>query len=286
MANITRLTGTGNRKAGDRYRAVAGETTVIADFTAKRGGRDVWLLLGGLVEHVGSLSDLADEREAARIADLMAAIPASTEHTREAWLLAAVEVLRPRFAEVGLPLPEKVHVSVGFGGNSRAESANVLGVCWARRASDDGVNHIFISPELGDTARILDVLIHELIHAADDCASGHRGAFAEAATRLGLEGKMTATVASLPLAAEMIVLAEELGTYPHGALSGYSARRAPKTPGDGGEALPPVSSGPKGQGTRMLKVMCPADGYTVRTTAKWLAIGLPTCPCGTEMERA
>jgi len=33
----------------------------------------------------------------------------------------------------------------------------------------------------------------------------------------------------------------------------------------------------------MLKVSCPADGYTVRTTAKWIAVGFPTCPCGTEM---
>lgn len=288
MANITRLTGTGNRKAGDDYQAVSGETTITATFSGKRGGHDVWTRVenGIRVEHVGSLGTLADEREAERIADLMAAIPADTTRTREGWLLAAVEVLRPRFDEVGLPLPEKVRVSVGFGGNTRAESANVLGVCWARRASEDGVNQIFISPELNDTARILDVLLHELIHAADDCEHQHKGAFAEAATRLGLEGKMTATVASIGLAAEMIVLAEELGTYPHGALTGYSARRAPKpVPGTPG-ALPPVSSGPKPQGTRMLKVMCPADGYTVRTTEKWLAIGLPTCPCGTEMERA
>jgi hypothetical protein len=31
-----------------------------------------------------------------------------------------------------------------------------------------------------------------------------------------------------------------------------------------------ISSGPKPQGTRMLKLVCPEDGYTVRTTAKWL----------------
>ena len=33
-----------------------------------------------------------------------------------------------------------------------------------------------------------------------------------------------------------------------------------------------------------VKIECPEDGYTVRTTSKWLDIGLPTCPCGTEME--
>lgn len=37
-------------------------------------------------------------------------------------------------------------------------------------------------------------------------------------------------------------------------------------------------------GTRMLKCECPECGYVVRTTAKWLAIGCPTRPCGTTME--
>jgi len=40
------------------------------------------------------------------------------------------------------------------------------------------------------------------------------------------------------------------------------------------------------QTTRMLKVECPADGYIVRTTQKWIDLGLPTCPCGEEMELA
>lgn len=33
--------------------------------------------------------------------------------TRESWLEAAVEVFRPRFVEVGHPLPSKLHVSAG-----------------------------------------------------------------------------------------------------------------------------------------------------------------------------
>jgi hypothetical protein len=110
--------------------------------------------------------------------------------TREAWLHRAIEAFRPRFAEIGLPLPGKLHVSVGFGYSSRAESKSILGQCWARRASADGVNHIFLGPQEGDPAAMLVSLLHELIHAADDCQSGHKGAFAEAATRLGFEGPM------------------------------------------------------------------------------------------------
>ncbi len=66
--------------------------------------------------------------------------------TREAWLHRAIEAFRPRFTEIGLPLPAKLHVSVGFGYSSRAESKYILGQCWARRASADGVNHIFLGP--------------------------------------------------------------------------------------------------------------------------------------------
>ena len=51
--------------------------------------------------------------------------------TREAWLHRAIEAFRPRFAEIGLPLPGKLHVSVGFGCSSRAESKHILGQCWA-----------------------------------------------------------------------------------------------------------------------------------------------------------
>jgi hypothetical protein len=60
-----------------------------------------------------------------------------------------------RFTEIGLQLPAKLHVSVGFGYSSRAESKYILGQCWARRASADGVNHIFLGPQEGDPAAML-----------------------------------------------------------------------------------------------------------------------------------
>lgn len=37
------------------------------------------------------------------------------------------------------------------------------------------------------------------------------------------------------------------------------------------------------QTTRLIKLACPACGYTVRTTQKWLDVGLPVCPCGDMM---
>ena len=55
--------------------------------------------------------------------------------TREAWLHRAIEAFRPRFTKIGLPLPEKLHVSVGFGYSSQAESKHILGQCRVWRAS-------------------------------------------------------------------------------------------------------------------------------------------------------
>lgn len=210
---------------------------------------------------------------------------------REAWLERAIEMLRPRFTEIGMPLPEHIHVSVGFGYGIRAESKYILGQTWATRASDDGVNHVFIGPQVGDPAEMLVTLVHELIHVADDLKSGHRGAFAEAATRLGFEGPMTRTPPSVQLAAELAVMAAELGPFDHGKLDVDLVAAPPvPVPGSGtvpaGPKGPKIHSGPAKQGTRMIKLVAPDCGYAVRTSRKWIAEGLPFCPHGIEMQLA
>lgn len=187
-----------------------------------------------------------------------------THMTREEWLTAAVAALVPLFAEHDAELPE-VRVSVGWPGGRGKKNA-VIGQCWPTGLAADGKAQLFISPVIDDGVRVLDVLTHELIHAWDDCQSGHKGPFTKLCRALGLEGKPTATVAGPELAEKLEAIAAELGDYPHAALSS--------------------SSPTKKQGTRMIKVECPEDGYTIRTTEKWLAVGLPTCPCGSEMERA
>jgi hypothetical protein len=218
------------------------------------------------------------------------------EITREEWLHQAIEALRPEFEKIEFPLPEKIHVSVGFGYGAKRESAKILGQCWSSLASEDGVNHLFISPELKDEARVLDVLIHELVHAVDDCKSGHKGAFAKAAKALGLTGKMTATVATPELTGTLRELAKGLGPYAHATLYPMGKPIQPKTepkpedPEETPEEETPVHSGPKKQGTRMIKVACSSEcecgGYVVRTTQKWIEVGMPVCPFGTVMEIA
>lgn len=210
-----------------------------------------------------------------------------TSPTREGWLHRAIEIYRARFTEVGYELPEKIHVSVGFSFGSKQESLHTRGCCWARAASVDEVNHIFISPALADTAQVLLTLLHECIHAALDCEDGHRKRFAEIATRFGFEGSMTSSQAGLDLGLELITLAETLGEYPHGQLRvGTPVPVTPGVPvpvGGGGGAW--ITSAGKAQRNRYHKVICPADGYTVRIAQKWIDAGLPSCGiCGHELQ--
>lgn len=214
--------------------------------------------------------------------------------TREAWLEAAVEVFRPKFDEVGYPLPKRVHVSVGFANGARAESGKILGQCWKARASEDGIPHVFVSPESGDTVEVAETLLHELIHVADDVARpderlNHKGIFAEIATRLGFMGPMTATPAGIELAAELMTIVATLGDFPHGKLNVPS--RKPVTAGapvGGGGVI--LSSGPKPQTNRYHVAVCDGaecDGYRVRMVAKHIERGLPLCGiCGERMRLA
>lgn len=209
----------------------------------------------------------------------------NTNTTREAWLTEAIEVFRPRFAEIGLPLPEKVRVSVGWGSTgARQENAKILGVTYCRSLSADGVNEVFVTPEDADTASMLETLLHELIHVADDCASGHKGAFAEAATRLGFEGPMTATPPSVQLAAELVTIAAALGPYPGAQLTIPTKTKTPAPVGPDGKPIK-LTSGPGTQTTRMIKLTCEC-GYTVRTTRRWIEVGLPSCPVGHTLQAA
>lgn len=72
---------------------------------------------------------------------------------------------------------------------------------------------------------------------------------------------MPSTSVGEALAARLAPTLDLLGPYPHAAVTPSAT----------------TSAAPK-QGTRMLKCECPACGYTVRTTRKWLDLGEPLCP--------
>lgn len=210
-----------------------------------------------------------DHLEEETVADKLAERAA----TREAWLLSAVDQLIPLLEQAGCQnlRTRNISISVGFPARNIRKT---IGQCWATRASEGGkTSHLFISPLLDDAVKVLGVALHELIHCDDDCVSQHAGHFRKVATTVGLTGKMTATEVGEDLAPVLKGIADDLGPYPHIKLN------------LGGGVI-------KTQTTRMLKVECldaecpyleDGKGYTVRTSKKWLEVGLPNCPCGATM---
>lgn len=191
--------------------------------------------------------------------------------TREEWLNAcATQILEKyrdafeaHFGAVGIEHLEHLRVSTGF--PSSGGLGKVIGQCWkSAAAADEVTHHIFINPRLTDIVEVVATLAHEMVHAADDGEHKHRGPFVKAVRDLGLEGKPTATVAGPEFAEWARLLDTKIGSYPHVGL----------TP------LPTE----KKQGTRMLKLEAACCGYVARTTKKWIDVGVPSCPCGNEME--
>lgn len=191
--------------------------------------------------------------------------------TREGWLNELITTLRPRLSNLGYGLPDEIRISCGFP-STRALSTSKrrVGECWGHQASGDGATNIFISPVLEDPLAVADVTVHELGHASVGVEAGHKGPFRAYMKTLGLVGKPTATEAGPELKAYLEKVVLELGAYPNSKLN--------------------KTAGPeKKQTTRMVKATCVnpeehADPYIVRLSKKALAIGVPTCPCGNEME--
>jgi hypothetical protein len=185
-------------------------------------------------------------------------------NTREEWLNALTDRMRPVFEENGYDLPA-VRLSIGFPSTGRRGKR--IGECWDGSASADNTNEILIRPDRYEELDVAQILCHELIHAAVGCAAKHGPKFRKAALALGLVGPMRSTTAGPEFIAWVSPILQELGPIPHAAL------------GLG------LSSGPKKQGTRLLKAFCECDGcgYTVRLARKWVEeIGPPVCPAHME----
>lgn len=191
--------------------------------------------------------------------------------TREQWLLAAIELLKPRFASISKIVPP-IRVSTGWP-SARGLSAKrrTIGQCWSSESAKDGIPQIFISPWLDGTELlgfngILSTLAHEICHAVAGQAAGHGKDFRRVALGIGLEGKMTECGFSDEKNAELQPIVDALGPFPHAKLD---ASKSPK----------------KKQGTRMIKCECSECGFLVRTSAKWInEVGSPHCPKHGEMK--
>ncbi len=175
--------------------------------------------------------------------------------TREEWLQAAIEMIRPTFLSKGYRIPDDCQVSCGFA--STGLRSHHIGQCWSRKSSSDGRNQIFISPALHDPLEVMDALVHELVHAVDDCQHKHGREFKKIAMKVGLEGPMRSASAGKELKQHLAELAAKIGPYPHGRLEVYHRK---------------VTNSPRP------RAKCPACGFTVPMLKRFLVYGPPICP--------
>jgi len=180
-----------------------------------------------------------------------------THTTREDWLTAAVEELRPMFDLLGKPLAKNIRVSCGYPLNFKRNKR--LGDCHASTESADKAMEIFIAPTVDKPLEVFTVLLSQLCRTTSGALS-YGTSYGAIASTMQLEGSATGwkVIGRSPSFTETYLdMINGLGTYPHAEMS----MREVKT-----------------QNTRMLKAFCPVCNYTVRVSSKWALLGLPTCP--------
>ena len=175
--------------------------------------------------------------------------------TRESWLLAAVDLLRPIFLDKNHVIPPDVMVSCGFA--STGTRSHHVGQCWSKRSSTNDQNQIFISPALHEPVEVLDTLMHELVHAVDDGQHKHGKEFKKIALSLGMKGPMRSADAGPELKERLTQLAQKLGAYPHGKLQVTHHKAVSRA---------------------RARAKCPECGFQVPMYRKFLAYGPPLCP--------
>lgn len=153
---------------------------------------------------------------------------ASYTETREAWLTRALPTIKEWIIKAGAENFQDPQVSIGL--PSRGALAmgkrRCIGECWDQKTTASGKRCvIFISPLLQKPVQVLDVFTHELIHAAVGVEHKHKKPFKKIAREVGLEGKITATIAGEVLKGKLERLAKELGDYPHDALINFTLKK-------------------------------------------------------------
>lgn len=139
----------------------------------------------------------------------------------EVWLSEAVELLRPIFRAAGHEIPP-VHVSIGFTstGYRFGSKRYTRGMCYARRLSVDGINEIYIAPVAITAEGVMDLLMHELIHAVLDCKHGHGPEFQKIATDILLvDAKKLTLKQTFKSMLDQRKLIAQLGRFPRKGLN-------------------------------------------------------------------
>ena len=206
--------------------------------------------------------------------------------TREDWLNAAVEHMRPLFIKHKLELPPKISVSCGFpskGGISKER--RTTGETWPSTATFDATVHVFVSPLEDEPHRVIGILARQLIQAALPDDAGFGPNFKAACSELGFEGHDKHAMPGIELQTKHLDgITDLLNEYPHAHLILAEKQKLEK---------------PKKKTT--FKLFCPfkracdskkcfltdksvGEDYGVSISNKKLSLGYPSCPCSQTLE--
>jgi len=170
------------------------------------------------------------------------------------WLEDALVEVKGLFAEHGYDVPP-VKVTLGF--TSKGLRSSTVGECWPRVASTSDINHIFISPANTSSEGIISTLIHECIHAIDNCEHGHGKEFKSIALRVGFKVPMRSTPAGEELKQRIAEIIGRIGEYRGSTIKASHQPRLQKPPA---------------------RAKCQECGYTITMLKQFLNQGPPLCP--------
>lgn len=149
----------------------------------------------------------------------------------QAWLHAAFDQLHLLIKEHGTQLPYPVQITVGWPVGERRDRVkktwslmDLSGEAWPGPvyAWDRGTDTIFIAPCISDPIEVLSVLLHEMIHLAEDIGTscGHGPPFSWLASYLGLDPRDPEGSNPTPaLRRYLRPIAKVLGPYPWVAIN-------------------------------------------------------------------
>lgn len=189
-----------------------------------------------------------------------------SNQTREEWLREVLVWTSKDIFGCGITpeQPTTIRASVGWpSAGGLGKKRPVIGQCWAIECSEEKYSEIFVSPVLKEGGEVVETLLHETGHAIAGVSEKHRGQFIVVCKAIGFTKPWTQTPATPELKEKIARFLETFPPYPHAKLT------------------PTSIEGPnKPQKNRQLKLSCPSCGYVVRSTKKWIELGLPTCHCG------
>jgi len=179
--------------------------------------------------------------------------------TREGWLEGFRDAMAPKLEVLGYTLPDNIRISINEPTASK-RGKGAYGKCFHPSESSSGHWEIFLNPIIETVDVLACTLTHELIHTV--CfEDGHGKVFGSIARAMGLDGKLTATVAGKSWFQWATPIIEALGPIPYSAMNN-PARKVSET--------------------YLLKLECNNCGWLARASKKHVFDNM-TCPdmeCG------